>query len=187
MDENKFEEACSLVRQMLKLIGEDPDREGLLETPARVVRSWSEIYSGYSQKCEDHAKVFEHQCDEIVMLRGLDYTSMCEHHMLPFFGTCTIAYLPDRNRVIGVSKLARMLEVFSRRLQLQERLTDQLANGIQEAIQPRGVAVYIDGHHMCMSMRGVGQTNPTMRTHKLIGIFLEDSKARSELMSLLSL
>jgi GTP cyclohydrolase I len=186
MEAAEFDEACSLVRRLLQLIGDDPNREGLLETPARVVRSWSEIYSGYSAKCEDYAKVFEHQCDEIVMLRGLNYYSQCEHHMLPFFGTCTIAYLPDQNRVLGVSKLARMLEVFSRRLQLQERLTDQLANGIQEAINPRGVAVYIDGHHMCMSMRGVHQTNTTMRTHKLLGSFLTDSNTRAELMSLMS-
>jgi len=187
MEESKFSEACSLVRRMLELIGEDPGREGLLETPNRVVKSWEEIYSGYAKSCQDYAKVFEHRCEHIVMLRGLDYFSMCEHHMLPFFGTCHVAYIPQNSRVLGVSKLARMLEVYSRRLQLQERLTDQLAFGIQEAINPLGVAVYIDGQHLCMQMRGVRQPHATMRTNKLTGAFLEDSKARSELLSLMVL
>ena len=187
MNDAKRIEAEGLVRRMLELIGDDPNRDGLLDTPARVVRSWGELFGGYSKNCKDVVKVFEQKCDQMVMLRNIDYFSFCEHHILPFFGKCHIAYIPKDNRVLGVSKLVRMLEVFARRLQLQERLTSQLAEGIQEAIDPLGVAVYIDGQHLCMTMRGVGQKHSTMRTHKLLGIFLKDSKARSELLSVMNL
>lgn len=180
-------EAEGLVRRMLELIGEDPDRDGLVDTPERVVRSWGELFGGYRKDCKNMVKVFEQECDQIVMLRNVDYFSFCEHHILPFFGKCHIAYIPKDNRVLGVSKLVRMLDVFARRLQLQERLTTQLAEGIQEAINPLGVAVYLDGQHLCMTMRGVGQMHSTMRTHKLMGLFLESGSARAELMSLMQL
>jgi len=176
-----------LVRRMLELIGEDPSRDGLVDTPKRVVNSWSELFSGYSKDCAEHCKVFDYHSDQIVMLKDLDYFSMCEHHMLPFFGVCHVAYIPNDNRVIGVSKLSRMLEVFSRRLQLQERLTSQLAAGINEAIHPKGVAVYMSGRHLCMMMRGVKQQHATMRTHKLIGLFMDSDSARAELLSLMQL
>lgn len=185
MEKNQFDDAKALVRDLLRMIGEDPDRDGLKETPARVVRSWTEIYSGYTSGISHLNRVFEQKCDQMIVLRGIEFYSMCEHHMLPFFGTCHVAYLPEDNRVLGLSKLARMVEVYSRRLQLQERLTCQIAEGIHELVHPKGVAVYMDGQHLCMMMRGVRQQNATMRTSELRGIFLEDSKARSEALEIM--
>jgi len=145
------------VTRMLELIGEDPNREGLLETPARVVKSWGELYGGYNQKPEAILKTFsEGTCDEMVVLKQIEFYSMCEHHMLPFFGKISVGYIPDK-AVVGISKLARLVEVFSRRLQIQERLTGQIADALIEHLKPKGVMVVCEAKHLCMVARGVGK------------------------------
>lgn len=175
------------VREMIRFIGDDPDREGLRETPARVVRSWAELFCGYSQACSEVTKVFDFESDQLVVLRDIKFYSMCEHHILPFYGVCHIAYIPDGKKVLGVSKLARMVEVFARRLQLQERLTAQIAEGIKQAINPSGVAVFIEAQHLCMMMRGAKQQTATMRTQKILGAFMDNAAARAEMQSLMRL
>lgn len=178
-------ESLELVRRMIELIGDDPNREGLLETPNRVVRSWEELFGGYGNECQEHAKVFEQEYDQLIVVRNLDYFSMCEHHMLPFYGQAHIAYIPNGKQVLGVSKLARFLNVFARRLQIQERLTAQVAEAIQEAVDPKGVAVVLDGTHLCMMARGVKQQHATMRTSKLTGSLKDDAKTRAEALGLM--
>ena len=150
-----------LVREMLSRIGEDPSREGLVETPRRVVKSMEYLTHGYSQQPAEvlNGALFTVDYDEMVIVKDIEMFSMCEHHMLPFFGKVHIAYIPD-GRVIGLSKLPRLVEVFARRLQVQERLTTQLAEAIQEIIRPQGVGVVIEARHLCMMMRGVGRRRP---------------------------
>lgn len=187
MNQADMEKGKRLVREMIELIGDDPNREGLLDTPDRVVRSWLELFSGYEKNPTDFSRVFEQPCDQMIVLRDIQFYSFCEHHMLPFHGTCHIAYLPSNNRVLGLSKLARLVDVYARRLQIQERLTSQIAEGIQEMIEPKGVAVFMDAHHLCMMMRGVNQQTASMRTHKLLGVFLEDEKTRAEAISIMGI
>lgn len=175
-----------LVRGMIKLLGDDPDRQGLQETPRRVVKSWGELYSGYTSDAKTYAKVFESDYDQIVVVRGIDYFSMCEHHILPFFGKCHIAYLPgEGNKVLGVSKFCRIVEVFSRRLQIQEQLTQQIADAICDAIAPKGTAVIVEGVHLCMMARGVKQQHASMRTSCMRGTLRDSEAARAEAMSLM--
>jgi GTP cyclohydrolase I len=175
-----------LVRQMILAIGDDPDRPGLKETPDRVVRSWQELFSGYSEDPTAHMKTFESDYDQIVCMRNVDYFSVCEHHMLPFYGRIHIAYIPNESgTVLGASKFARIVNVFSRRLQIQEQMTQQVAAAIQDGAKPKGVAIIADGTHLCMMARGVGQQHATMRTSALLGVFRDDAKARSEVMQLL--
>lgn len=181
----EIDEAMSLVRRMLELIGENPDREGLVETPARVVRSWKELYGGYEKSVSDIVKTFEHESDQIVAVTDIVYHSTCEHHCLQFSGKCHIAYLPNNNRVIGVSKLARIVEIYSRRLQLQERMTMQIANAINKTMNPKGIAVYVEGRHSCMQSRGVNQQSSMMKTNCLLGVFRDSPESRSEVVSLL--
>ena len=173
------------VRRWLEYIGEEPNREGLLETPARVVRSWKELYAGYDQDPATVLKVFEDgACDEMVILRNIDFYSTCEHHLLPFFGKCHIGYIPQK-KIVGLSKLARLVEVFARRLQVQENLTQQIAHALQEHLSPLGVIVVMEGRHLCMCARGVEKINGIMTTSALQGAFKENPETRAEFYSLL--
>lgn len=175
-----------LVREMLVAIGEDPEREGLRDTPKRVVKSWGELYAGYNQKpAEILSTVFEDgACDEVVILKNITFASMCEHHMIPFLGVAHIAYLPA-GKVVGLSKLARLTECFARRLQIQEKMTTQIADAIQEHLKPKGIAVVIEAHHHCMSSRGVRKQSTAMVTSAMRGVFRENQAARSEVLALL--
>lgn len=176
-----------LLRELLRRIGEDPDREGLQQTPARIVRSWNELFGGYSQRAED-VLVTQFQAeeyDEIVLLRDVEFYSTCEHHMLPFSGRAHIAYIPDK-KVVGLSKLARLVDVFARRLQIQERLTQQIANELQLVLKPRGVAVMIEGKHQCMCCRGVRKQDGSMITSCLLGVFKHNLPSRTEFLALVT-
>lgn len=173
------------IKDILRFIGEDPQREGLLNTPSRVVKSWEELYSGYGKNPEDLLTTFHVSgVDEIVLLKHIELYSMCEHHMLPFFGVAHVAYIPD-GRVIGISKLARLVEIYARRLQVQERLGIQVTDALMNFLKPKGAACVIEAVHMCMRMRGVNKQNATMITSSLQGAFLTKPEARQELMQLI--
>lgn len=176
------------VVRILQYIGEDPTRSGLLETPARVVRSWQELFAGYQMKPEDIFKTFDVKYDELVILQDIEMWSTCEHHMLPFFGRAHVAYIAA-GKVIGASKLARLVEVFSRRLQVQEQIGTQVVEALMTYLEPKGAACIIEAKHLCMSARGVSKQHSIMKTSAMRGVFLEDSSsgfaARAELMSLL--
>lgn len=173
------------VRRILQYIGEDPNREGLLDTPKRVAKAWKQMTDGYTRKFEDEITVFEGEgFDQIVLLRDIEFHSICEHHMLGFSGKGHIAYIPDKN-IVGISKLARVLDIFSRRLQNQERITKQVADCLQEQLKPRAVAVILEAQHSCMRCRGVGKQGSVMVTSMLLGGFKDDDKARLELMNLI--
>lgn len=174
------------VRHMLEFIGEDPDRDGLKETPSRVVRAWQELTSGYAEDpLQILSKTFDERSDEMVILNGIQFYSTCEHHMLPFMGTASVAYLP-KNCVVGISKLARVVSCFARRLQVQERMTRQVAEAIDNALSPRGVAVVINAHHLCMGCRGARQSSTRLVTSCLLGTFKE-ATVRAELMRLIDI
>jgi len=177
-----FEE---LVREMLSRIGEDPAREGLLNTPQRVAKSMQYLTRGYAQQPSDvlNGALFTVDYDEMVIVKDIEMFSLCEHHMLPFFGKVHIAYIP-KGKVIGLSKLPRLVEVFARRLQVQERLTTQLAEAIQETIQPQGVGVVIEARHLCMMMRGVEKQHSAAVTSAMLGVFRQQ-ETRNEFLSLL--
>ena len=175
-----------LIREMLSAIGDEPSREGLKDTPKRVVKSWAELYAGYHQKPADIlSTVFEDgACDEVVLLKNISFSSMCEHHMLPFIGVAHIAYLPA-GKVVGLSKLARLTDCFSKRLQIQEKMTSQIADAIEAHLKPRGTAVIIEAHHQCMSCRGVGKQGAVMVTSAMRGVFRENISARNEVLALI--
>lgn len=169
--------------RLLQFIGDDPSREGLKETPARVVKSYQEIFSGYKVDPEGIVKTFEDgKCDEMVVLKDIEFFSMCEHHLLPFSGVAHIGYLPQ-GRIIGVSKLSRLLEVFARRLQVQERLTCQVTEALDKYLQPLGSACVLEARHSCMSCRGVNK-NPLLITSSLTGVFREKPEVRAEFLQL---
>lgn len=174
-----------LVRQMLAALGEDPNREGLLKTPSRVEAAYRWLTRGYGLSVEDVVgdAVFEENHESMILVRDIEMYSMCEHHMLPFFGRAHVAYIPD-GRIIGLSKLPRLVEVFSRRLQVQERLTDQVADAVMGVLDPLGVGVVIECTHLCMAMRGVEKQNSRTVTSALRGVFKEDEKTRSEFLRL---
>jgi GTP cyclohydrolase I len=177
------------VREILRLIGEDPDREGLLDTPKRVVKSWREHFSGYGQDpMEPLARTFTEieDYDELVLLQDIEIHSHCEHHMVPFVGKAHVGYIP-KGRVVGLSKLVRVVDIFSKRLQVQEKLTAQIAGAINKALQPHGVAVVLQCRHFCMCYRGVRQPGAITTTSKLHGIFLSNPAARAEFFTLLNL
>jgi len=181
------QEAEAAIRTLLRYAGDDPDREGLQGTPDRVVRSYDEFFAGYFiDPVETLARTFEEieGYDEMVVLRDIDFTSHCEHHMVPIIGKAHIAYLPNR-RVVGISKLARVLEVFAKRLQIQEKMTAQVANTINTVLQPRGVAVVIDSAHQCMTTRGVNKSGVTMVTSTLLGAFRDNPDTRQEFYRLI--
>jgi len=172
------------VRNILTSIGEDPSREGLLKTPDRVARMFAELTSGYHVDTDNliNGAIFTVDYDEMVLVKDIDFYSLCEHHMLPFYGKAHVAYIPN-GVVIGLSKIPRIVEMFARRLQIQEQMTSQIANFIQETLQPQGVAVVVEGAHMCSMMRGVKKDNARMTTSKMLGAFRENDKTRAEFMS----
>jgi GTP cyclohydrolase IA len=175
-----------LVSGVLKSLGEDPERDGLRQTPARVARSLSFLTGGYWEDPKEivNGAIFENDSDEMVLVRGVEFYSLCEHHLLPFFGKCHLAYLPD-GKVIGLSKLARLVEVFSRRLQVQERLTLEIAKALSELIPNHGVGVVVEAQHLCMKMRGVQKQGGDTVTSALLGRFREDHRTRHEFLSLI--
>ncbi|MDR3345347.1 MAG: GTP cyclohydrolase I FolE [Oscillospiraceae bacterium] len=174
------------VREILLAIGEDPDREGLRETPERVARMYAEVLAGMDESPQQHAKIFtEKGNDELVLVRDIPLYSLCEHHLLPFLGRAHIAYIPQDGRIIGLSKLARIVGVFARRPQLQERLTAQVADSLDEILRPQGVAVLIEAEHLCMTMRGARASGARTQTSALRGIMRADAKTRAEVLSLL--
>jgi GTP cyclohydrolase I len=171
------------VTAILKAVGEDPQREGLLATPGRVARAYDELLIGYrvDPVALLNNALFEASYSEMVVVTDIDFYSLCEHHLLPFFGKAHVAYIPSQ-KVIGLSKIPRIVEVYARRLQIQERMTRQIAELIDELVQPLGVAVVVDGLHMCMAMRGVKKSNARMRTSALLGTFADNPKTRSEFL-----
>jgi GTP cyclohydrolase IA len=175
-----------LIRDVLKEIGEDPGREGLDRTPARVAAAYRYLTSGYAQDAREvlNEALFTESYDEMVVVKDIDFYSLCEHHMLPFFGKCHIAYMPSR-KIVGLSKLPRLVEMFSRRLQVQERLTTQIAQTLDEVLQPRGVAVVMEALHMCMLMRGVEKQNSKAVTSAMLGVFRNNPETRAEFMGLI--
>ena len=178
----------TLTRDLLVAIGEDPEREGLVRTPLRVAKAWRFISKGYEQNLQDvlNDAIFEDKCSEMVIVRDIEFFSMCEHHMLPFFGKAHVAYIP-RGKVIGLSKIPRILEMFSRRLQIQERITHQVAEALNELLDPAGVAVVLEGRHLCMQMRGVEKQNSFATTSAMLGEFHEEASTRAEFLSILGL
>jgi GTP cyclohydrolase I len=175
-----------LIRQLLAELGEDPTREGLLRTPQRVAKSLSFLTSGYSADIDEvlNGALFTVDYNEMVIVKDIDFYSLCEHHLLPFFGKCHVAYIP-RTRVIGLSKIPRVVDVFARRLQIQERMTNQIAETIREKIDPLGVAVVCEGTHLCMSMRGVEKQNSFAMTSAMLGVFRDNARTRSEFLELI--
>ena len=183
IDHAKIEAA---VRQILEAIGEDPDREGLVETPSRIARMYEEIFSGLEDDPARHVKLFhEPGADEMVVVKDIPLYSMCEHHLLPFVGTAHVVYLPRDGQILGLSKLARIVETFAKRPQLQERLTSQVADFIEDAVHPLGVAVIIQAEHLCMTMRGVKKPGYKTVTSSLRGLFKSDARSRAEALSLI--
>lgn len=184
MDREKIERA---VRDILEAIGEDPDREGLKETPNRVARMYEEVFSGLTEDAHDHLKLFnESGNDEMVIVRDIPLYSMCEHHLLPFVGKAHIAYIPAEGRIIGLSKLARIVNVYAKRPQVQERLTTQIADFLYDELGAKSVAVIIEAEHLCMTMRGVKSAGAVTHTSALRGTARSDARTRSEVMSLLT-
>jgi len=181
------EEAERAVKTLLLWAGDDPDREGLLETPARVVKAYEEFFRGYHENpAEILAKTFEDATgyDEMVMLRGIDFESYCEHHLVPIIGVAHVGYIPT-GRVVGISKLARVVDAFAKRLQIQEAMTVDIAHAIDDSLSPRGVAVVLEAEHQCMSTRGVGKKGVSTKTSCMLGVFRTDQAARSEFLSLI--
>ena len=176
-----------LTRNLLKEIGENPDREGLVRTPSRVAKSWEFFSKGYNQKLEDiiNNAIFEEDAKDMVIVRDVEFFSLCEHHLLPFFGKAHVGYIPN-GKVIGLSKIPRIIDMFSRRLQVQERLTHQVAEVLQDVLNPIGVAVVMEGRHMCMQMRGVEKQNSFASTSAMLGQFRKSSETRSEFLSIIN-
>ncbi len=173
------------VRHMLEALGEDPSREGLLKTPERVEKSLKWMTRGYSLSVADAVgdAVFEEPHNSMILVRDIDFYSLCEHHMLPFFGRAHVAYIPD-GRIVGLSKLPRIVDIFARRLQVQERLTDQIADAVQEVLNPHGVGVLVEATHLCLAMRGVEKQNSKTVTSAVRGIFRSDMRSRDEFLRL---
>lgn len=182
VDLKRIERAVS---EILEAVGEDPQREGLRDTPARVSRMYAELLEGMRHEPTEHVNsIFHEKYDEIVLLRDIPFYSVCEHHLMPFIGKAHIAYLPD-GQVLGVSKLARIVDSFARRLQLQERLTVQIADFLMQNLKPQGVSVVIEASHSCMTIRGIKKPGATMVTSALRGIFKKDPRSRSEVLTLM--
>ena len=178
----RLQSACS---QLLQAVGEDPAREGLAKTPERYAKALQELTSGYEQDIDElvNGAIFHESYSEMVLVRDIEFYSLCEHHVLPFFGRVHVAYIPD-GKIIGLSKIPRLVHAFARRLQVQERLTDQIAEALQGILNPAGVGVVVEGQHMCMMMRGVQTQNGMMLTSAMRGQFLKDRRTRDEFMSL---
>jgi len=172
-----------IIRDLLVEIGEDPDREGLRKTPERIARMFEEIFSGYSQNLDEilNGAIFDADYDEMVIVKNIDFYSMCEHHLLPFFGVAHVAYIPNK-KVIGLSKIPRIVDMFARRLQIQEKMTIEIAETINKAINPLGVAVVIEAIHLCSVMRGVRKPRSKMITSAMLGAFKNDARTREEFL-----
>lgn len=176
----------SLVHDLLDELGEDPQREGLRQTPSRVAKMYSFLTKGYGENIRSvvNGAVFKEKYNEMVIVKDIDFFSLCEHHLVPFFGKCHIAYIPN-GKIIGLSKLPRIVEVFARRLQVQERLTEQIAEAIYTTLDPQGVGVVVEARHLCMMMRGVEKQNSVATTSAMFGTFRNDEKTRTEFLTLL--
>jgi len=175
----------SYYKNIIKSIGEDPDRDGLLNTPGRAARAMQYLTRGYDQSLDEvvNNAIFESDNDEMILVKNIEVYSLCEHHLLPFIGKCHVAYLPT-GKVIGLSKIARIVDMFARRLQIQENLTKQIADSLMDIIQPSGVGVIIEAKHLCMMMRGVEKQNSSMTTSMMLGSFRKDDRTRSEFLRL---
>ena len=176
-----------IIRNLLDEIGEDPNREGLLKTPKRVAKSWNFLTSGYHANIDSviNGAIFNEQCDEMVTINNIDFYSLCEHHLIPFFGKAHVAYIPN-GKVVGLSKIPRIVDIFARRLQVQERMTQQIASTLNEVLSPKGVAVVLEAKHMCMQMRGVEKQNSHATTSSMTGLFREDERTRKEFLNIIS-
>lgn len=184
MDYPRIERA---VREILEAIGEDPDREGLIDTPARVARMYGEVFAGLHLDVRDSIRVFhENDHDEMILVGDIPFYSMCEHHLLPFIGRAHVVYIPKDGRILGLSKIARIVDVMSRKPQLQERLTSQIADTLIEAVQPLGVAVVVEAEHLCMTMRGVRKPGSLTVTSALRGLCKKDARSRAEALALIN-
>jgi len=181
------EKVESLVLKLLDSIGEDTQREGLIKTPHRVAKAYEYIFGGYDKNPSEvlNDALFESKSSEMVVVRDIEFYSMCEHHILPFFGRVHVAYIPD-GKVVGLSKIPRLVDIFARRLQIQEKLTEEIADAIMTTIKPRGVGVVINARHMCMEMRGVEKMHSSTTTSALRGLFLKDAKTREEFYSIIN-
>ena len=188
MKENNLTELEKITKGLLEQIGENPAREGLLKTPKRVAKSWKFLTGGYSANIEEviNGAVFNEKCDEMVVINNIDFYSVCEHHLIPFFGKAHVAYIPD-GKVVGLSKIPRIIDVFARRLQVQERMTQQIAKTLNEVLSPKGVAVVLEAQHMCMQMRGVEKQNSHATTSSMTGLFREDERTRKEFLHIISM
>ena len=186
MNGDNLEKIESIILDLLKEIGEEPEREGLQKTPHRVAKSWTTFAKGYNQTPEEVVgdAVFNERCDEIVAVKDIDFFSLCEHHLLPFKGVAHVGYLPDE-KIIGLSKIPRIVDIYARRLQVQERLTQQVADALQDVLSPKGVAVVIEAEHLCMQMRGVEKKSSFMITSAVRGAFRENNKTREEFLSII--
>ena len=182
-DHKKLQEITKL---LLSEIGEDPTREGLINTPERVAKAWDFFSQGYRANVEEivNGAIFEEDCSEMVIVRDIEFFSMCEHHMIPFFGRCHVGYLPNK-KIIGLSKIPRIVDAFSQRLQVQERLTSQIAETLMDILDPIGVGVVMEGRHLCMQMRGVEKQNSFATTSSMLGQFRESPETRSEFLSII--
>jgi GTP cyclohydrolase I len=184
--EQQPQELDALIREVLVCLGEDPDRPGLQRTPERIAKALSFLTSGYKQTVEEAVEgaIFPDDCNEMVIVKDVEFYSQCEHHMLPFFGRVHVGYVPD-GKIIGLSKIARIVDVFARRLQIQERMTGQIADGLMDILAPRGVGVVVEASHFCMMMRGVQKQNSSTLSSAMRGIFHEDARTRMEFMDLI--
>lgn len=184
---DQLEELSNAFREILEAVGEDPERQGLARTPERAARAFEFLTQGYRQDVADvvNDAIYDSDASEIVMVKDIELYSMCEHHLLPFIGRAHVAYIPN-GKVIGLSKVARIVDVFARRFQIQEQLTTQVADALMQALRPLGVAVVIEAKHLCMMMRGVEKQNSVMKTSCLLGVFKEDARTRSEFLALLA-
>jgi len=188
MDEKKQKDLEKNTKNLLELLGEDPSREGLLKTPKRVAKAWNFLTKGYTDDLDKliNNAIFEGASKDMVIVKNIEFYSLCEHHMIPFYGKAHIGYIPN-GKIIGLSKLARITDLFSRRLQVQERLTNQIANCLQEVLNPRGVAVVLEGKHFCMLMRGVEKQNSIASSSSMLGIFREKESTRNEFLKLIEM
>ena len=187
MKENNSTALEKITRDLLEEVGENPDREGLLKTPSRVAKSWKFLTRGYGANIKEviNEAIFNEKCDEMVTINNIDFYSVCEHHLIPFFGKAHVAYIPN-GKVVGLSKIPRIVDVFARRLQVQERMTQQIAKTLNEVLSPKGVAVVLEAQHMCMQMRGVEKQNSHATTSSMTGLFREDERTRKEFLNIIS-
>ena len=184
---NNYDRLESITKELLQLIGEDVNREGLIKTPNRVAKAWDYFSQGYRTKIDDviNNAIFSENCKDMIVVRDIEFFSLCEHHMIPFFGRAHVGYLPN-GKIIGLSKIPRIVDMFSRRLQVQERLTDEIAYTIQKILEPIGVAVVMEGTHLCMQMRGVEKQNSLASTSAMLGHFRKSAETRAEFLRIIS-